>query len=736
MSRLISQEKLEEIASKFDWKAFDENVEDADDLSDDNSYIKDKSTFVLQKHDLEYLNREFQLKKRNWRDSTPAIQNEQPLKKSIFDDDSDSEEDPDYTDNYKHTNYSSTDEDDLSDEDDIYDLTREIQELESENELENDTDNEYIVDTTDSIYEPPTIMKSKIIIYCIKSIPALIVFASILLVTKMVSMGSYTDNSIDVGLIHHKFHAYEKKLTELSSKQISLQLSYNDIETKSNKVNNELQTKIDSLRLLTSNMINNFEKNVLEVSSIRSGYDSINKQILTIHEELTGLQDGGVETTGDSPVTIARLKALETDHKDLMTKVEDLQKYKFKLEAQFKDLDSRVYQSISQHLPSFVPVIYKQESGFETIPEFDNYMKQLIVRQLNDFDAHGLQPSWDEFVEVNDLKLEKYIIDTAVKNNFRIVSQSDLKESIDSMKSTLKHQLETMKHDLESKQSVVDPAAITRLVKSAISNELNSRYEFQNSNIVNYASYDNGARVIENLTTLPRLKRIRTQVLDRVMHGIFDFIKRNTVGPKRTLIGLNEIDLVKRENSPSNALVANNQFWQALTEDLPVTFAVKLSQNIFIKQVGISYPKINYLLSAAPRKINLLVEPANTRHFKILKNKMSNYYNQDFVNKHLDKYSKISEFEYSIKVSESFQDFPILEDVQQILNEFPIKSVVLLIESNWGNDQVVVLYGIKVFGLTEFEMKNSRVMLTEKFDPKPKHDHKIKISDLGNDIPF
>ncbi|GME96060.1 unnamed protein product [[Candida] boidinii] len=260
-----------------------------------------------------------------------------------------------------------------------------------------------------------------------------------------------------------------------------------------------------------------------------------------------------------------------------------------------------------------------------------------------------------------------------------------------------------------------ESSKFANLLKSVISKELNTKIlNSKNSNIYNFANYEKGARIISYLTKTPKLPRKRTKILDRIFNGWLDFIKRNFINSEknsRKLIGFGHIDLLSNENSPANVILENNQYWQFLTNSLPVTIGIRLSEVIYLQDIGIYYPKnIDNILNASTKKISLLASPSDKNQYAKLLDKMSIFYNQDFSLKNLKGFVKLSEFEYNINNNENYQSFP-LNHCKDILNDIPIKYIVLIIESNCGNDYITILHTVKAFGLTESEMYTTKMGL-------------------------
>ncbi|KAH3670551.1 hypothetical protein OGAPHI_001066 [Ogataea philodendri] len=515
------QDKLEEIASSFDWTG-----------SDDESSL-------LERRDIEYLNREY-FRRRD--DSVPV----------------ESESDSDWVDD---------------DRDESLDETI----------VESDDEDKTVIQDA----EPPAFLKSRTIVYLIKTVPAIIVFLVLVVIAKLASNTSFYDTDADFGLLHHKVRGLEKKLGDINDK----------------------------------------------LAEISAGVESKDHKL--------------VEVLGHE---VRQLKSRQTGvEEDLKKSVEG------------------------------IVVAYFQDS-------LDAKLEGLAEKKLQDLQS------------VIETRLDHLGVDQIKEK-----TSSEVLDKVNVHISSINSQLDALQSTGYSRQEL--DVAVPQLVQ----HELNQRLEPRIVGTANFASYDRGARVVKKYTTLPKLQRVRTKALDRVLHGWLDFIKRNVQGHKRALTGLNNVELTSQENSPSNALVDNSQFWQALVRDLPITYGVRLSEPIYLRQAGIYHPQTATTLECAPKRVSLLVEAANSRDTKLLKSKMAAHYNQDLVFSNLRGLAKVSEFVYQTGSRNRYQTFPLPRQVLAVLEEYPIKSVALVVEDNWGHPDVLALYGLKVFGITETEMKTTRL---------------------------
>ncbi|VUG17923.1 DEBR0S2_19372g1_1 [Brettanomyces bruxellensis] len=212
------------------------------------------------------------------------------------------------------------------------------------------------------------------------------------------------------------------------------------------------------------------------------------------------------------------------------------------------------------------------------------------------------------------------------------------------------------------------------------------------------------ARIVARLTTLPRVQRLRTNAVDRILHGFSDFARRKIrrTDQQKSLTGIQDINLIGEQNSPNNALTEDpNKFWQALSSSMPIMFTMSLRDPIYLFEVGISHPRYKYLIHSAPRLVELLVGPeiVDGAHVGALRKKASQCYNQDFLSSTLRKqFVKVGEMEYDVRKSDQYQKIDIPKQLKQELSQWKIREVMLVVSSNWGDENITALDTVRVFG--------------------------------------
>lgn len=219
----------------------------------------------------------------------------------------------------------------------------------------------------------------------------------------------------------------------------------------------------------------------------------------------------------------------------------------------------------------------------------------------------------------------------------------------------------------------------------------------------------NQCNVDPNLTTLPKRERLRKTISQRILYGYVDLIRRIRSkllksdthqnwwdvisGGHSQSISLNSNDV----NSPLNALKEeSDKLWLNKVSDLPVYLSLKFNDPVKIREVGIHQTRIHSRVNANVRQVSLFVQPAND--IKLLKSHLRKNVNQELnfnkLNKQLKSWVRLSEMEYNIHDEQSYQKFHF--DPNWI-SDWEIQKVMIIIHSNWGDEETVILDSLRIF---------------------------------------
>ncbi|QPG75883.1 hypothetical protein FOA43_003269 [Brettanomyces nanus] len=375
--------------------------------------------------------------------------------------------------------------------------------------------------------------------------------------------------------------------------------------------------------------------------------------------------------------------------------------------------------------------------------------KQLsILRQQQDRLIAGVREN--KVVLTNGTEITDYIEQfrsniTSIDDKIRRLQQQDTTitdNDIERIWKILKDKLDDETKEKKPTVTVIRPEIQPKMSSSVSGSSsglgLDSDSDLDSSPVTyrtqNYGSHGlnnvaSTARVLPQLTSMAKVKRVRTKVMDRVLHGFSDFASRKIwkKSSRKPLIGLKGINLGGQDNNPNNVLIEDpRRYWQGLVEDLPLSFTMALREPVCLVEVGISHPRYRYLMSSAPKFVELFVKPS--RDLSTIRQQVARYYNQDFRSAVLrSSFAKVGELTYDIGSNQQYQKFTIPKEVKLILMEYPIENVMLVIDSNWGHSNVTVLDTLRLFGLNEVDRKRSFGDRSTGMETVP---------DLGRDTPM
>lgn len=413
--------------------------------------------------------------------------------------------------------------------------------------------------------------------------------------------------------------------------------------------------------------------------------------------------------------------------------------------------------SISSLLPS--TAVSNEGSGFV------HHKLYLLDRQLQELQKK--QSKMELNLNKNYAQVEKQVKSMAAKSNPQVVLsnnsvtlgeitalQSNISyissklDSLNAMISDTRHTVDSKRNvDVEGqlnklaseiKAEVLKTLKAEKAAKHSIAKKVEKK-PFKRPHFQTYFGADvptnvvPTSRIVARLTTLPRIGRLRTNTIDRILHGFGDFARRKIWRTNRQsqLTGIQNINLIGQQNSPNNALTEDpKKFWQALSSDMPIMFTLSLRDPIYLYEVGISHPRYKYLIHNAPKLVELLVklDSADSSLLNTVRDKASAFYNQDFLSSTLRKqFAKVGEMEYDVRKSDQYQQMDIPKILKQELSQWKIGEVMLVINSNWGDENITVLDTIRVFGCNRHALLKSDSARDSEYDGVP---------NLGEDTPF
>lgn len=300
-----------------------------------------------------------------------------------------------------------------------------------------------------------------------------------------------------------------------------------------------------------------------------------------------------------------------------------------------------------------------------------------------------------------------------------------LQQEMIGLKQTLNDELKKQKPTIneDEKMKIIDETK-KQLLSYAEKPRVQSkvvRYQgkYTGSNPQNVAT---SGRITRSMTSIPKTTIPAKTFMGKIMYGYSKFI-RSTIQHtwwKRNLIGFDDINILDSSNNPENALSADPRiYWQALTNDIPLTYTVQLESPIYLTEFGIFQPRTDYIVSSTPKFMEVLVKP--TKNIEKLRDTASKYYNQDFISGKLRKeFVKVGELKYKLQ-GPNYQSMTIQRKINQSILDTSISKLMLIIDSNWGHENLTTLNTVRIFGTYD------------KID-KPVNMKSAAIPNLGDDM--
>lgn len=307
---------------------------------------------------------------------------------------------------------------------------------------------------------------------------------------------------------------------------------------------------------------------------------------------------------------------------------------------------------------------------------------EISVSSLNDISKslNNLQFQINELNQKNKVRLNEFknYFDLNMKN-IPIKLNNNQIEVIPELNSFLNGYIDNY---LEVNQNSYTKNEILNLIsskfkenKDLLLNEIKS-IAIEGSDEINYSLSSNGARIINYLTSptfKPKFKK---------NYNYLNWFNSN------------DIEL---ENSPFIILTSNDGYWKS-SEIKNTTLAIRFLEPIYITNLKYYHKKIlnSSILTSAPKKFSIFIETFNNDKFK----KLSKF--DEILN---NNYFKISEFNYDLNVDDEQGFLPLS------FNKVLIKSLIIRIDENYGNNFFTSLNKFKINGFTKFDVHSMKDLL-------------------------
>lgn len=461
----------------------------------------------------------------------------------------------------------------------------------------------------------------------------------------------------------------------------------------------------------------------------------------------------------------------------------ELNNFKTRIEAQMKTIQDNF---ITSNLPQYIPAFKLENGSLEIIPELQNYLKSAILESLtNSLLYNDTKNSFQSTKQLYQKYLNDYFLqyNNTVLVNLRSSITNDIfkKLDYDSIASKLSEKISPEKLVIDSATELGLTSLIRKVLKAK-----------DNDDHYNFATYENGARIIPelvssfdsfNITTLflnqyNELNSLHRKICNFITLGLLCNSKISPISRNRKY--QDNLVLIAYQAILPTVLPKDTLLQELDSNEQPIqtgvkTFGIKLPYPVYLSDIFISYPK--YLDSAstvfsAPKKIAIWIRLTKFENDfdklqKYLYNKTKNRYsyvlnleklkddtskvgNNEIPMKRMktddeiayekfyesnfnlfeNQFIKIGNMIYDQRTDDSEQAFELLDDSFKSL-KVQVDSLFFSIESNYGNDKFATnLFRVKVHGVSEFDLYCMNQLLSS--EEGANDYHSINKDDLIN----
>lgn len=332
---------------------------------------------------------------------------------------------------------------------------------------------------------------------------------------------------------------------------------------------------------------------------------------------------------------------------------------------------------------SKIPVLLDEHNNVQLLPEFQKYLQEYIQSTLSSQKVQRqFQLNFESFVHdyINEIVQSKvgFMNKEEILHLVTMQFQENKRKLIDEIK-----QFTQIKPRQEIPQKLIPK-------------------EYPKQDKVNYAQAANGARVINYLsspTFKPRTKKSW-------------WFSRKT-----------QAEVEEKEDDPSSpfiVLTANDGVWRST--EVNATLGIKFLEPIYMSEFMYEHPRVqnSALLTSCPAKLSVYILSDQTSHVT----RLSAY------TETIGKYQKAFEMRYDLNEA-TIQQAEVPEWMKTVL----VKSLVVRIEGNYGNEFFSSLYKLKVHGLTRLDVLSvDKLMRNSDVGESVKRGFRTSVKRFGDDL--
>jgi hypothetical protein len=325
---------------------------------------------------------------------------------------------------------------------------------------------------------------------------------------------------------------------------------------------------------------------------------------------------------------------------------------------------------------SRVPVILDDENNVQLLPEFKAYLQSFIKASLSSDIPQSFKLDMERFIQdhVHEILNNKvgYMQKDEILHLISRQFQENKRKLIDEIK-----QLTSIRH--------------TDVPSRLIPNELKQQRK------IDYAQASNGARIINYLST--------------------PSFKPKTKGWFRTWISNIEAE-EEDPSSPFIILTPNQGFWKS---QVATTLGIKFLEPVYMNEFQYEHQRVmnSALLTSCPKTISLYV----------LGDDMDSLRRYSPYPDHIGKYQKVIEMQYDLNGGE-VQSVDVPEWMKKIL----VKSILINVEDNYGNEFFTSLFKFHIHGITKFDLLSvEKLISNEQLNEGIKRSFRTTVKRFGDD---
>jgi hypothetical protein len=325
---------------------------------------------------------------------------------------------------------------------------------------------------------------------------------------------------------------------------------------------------------------------------------------------------------------------------------------------------------------SRIPVILDDENNVQLLPEFKTYLQSFIKASLSNDIPQSFKLDTERFIQdhIHDILNNKvgYMQKDEILHLISRQFQENKRKLIDEIK-----QLTSIRHsDVPS-----------RLIPN----------EPKQQRKIDYAQASNGARIINYLST--------------------PSFKPKTKGWFRSRF----INTEAEEEDPSSPfiiLTPNQGFWKS---QVATTLGIKFLEPVYMNEFQYEHQRVmnSALLTSCPKTISLYV----------LSDDMDSLRRYSPYPDHIGKYQKVIEMQYDLN-GEEVQSVDVPEWMKKTL----VKSILINVKDNYGNEFFTSLYKFHIHGITKFDLLSVEKLITnEQLNEGIKRSFRTTVKRFGDD---